>query len=352
MNTQSALEKSTDNAQALFEKLKSRASSTDGAQNKSGKEFLAMQRAMLVAMQRRILEGLAFRQGLKIGWHSQEGDAELAEIDLDEEDEDEDEGKSQNQSEKETLAGVFDQTLFLALSSLQNLRTAYEKLTEDSLDLYFIAGQGKNFERMLADLAVLKFQSRDYAGAANFFSKIIPVYTQLQWHNLEREMLLMHARCLKLLNRRDDYVRMLLGMIAKGVSEKLSLRSWGSHLPIERANIEYQTIDGQSLITELLSCSSQLPYDVTVEMGTYFQNIVVEPYIQHFEDKEGFQLSLKFRNPFNDPFTVDEATVLLESQNETGSRKISLKSEEPIPISKGTSTIMVGCGVSLIIKPF
>jgi trafficking protein particle complex subunit 10 len=347
MNTQSALEKSTENAQALFENLKSRASSTDGTQNKSGKEFLAMQRALLVAMQRRILEGLAVRRELKIGWHSQESEGEMTEVDLEEEDEDEeDEEDNQNDSGKETMAGVFDQTLFTAMSSLHSLRRAYEKLTEDALDLYFVAGQGKNFERMLADLAVLKYQSRDYAGAANFFSKIIPIYSQLQWHTLEREMLLMHAKCLKLLNRRDDYVRMLLGIISKAISEKLSMRSWASPLSIERIDIESQTIDGRSLIAELLACSSDLPYEVPVEMGIYFQNITVEPYIRHFEDKEGFQLSLKFRSPFRDQFTIDEATVHLEQQNETGSRKVSLKSDGPILVSKGTSTVMVGCGVS------
>jgi trafficking protein particle complex subunit 10 len=345
LNTQSTLERSTDNAQVLFEKLKSTASSTHGAQNKSGRDFLALQRAMLVAVQRRILEALALRKGYRIGWTAQTHDSEMVEVGLDEENEEEDEENLHTHPMKESTAGLFDHTLFEAISTLQNLRACYERLTEDCLDLYFIAGQGKSFERMLADLAVLKYQSRDFAGAANFFSKIIPIYSKLKWSTLEHEMLIMHAKCLKSLNRRDDYVRILLGILARSASEKANFKAPHSPLSFGR-NIESQTIDRRSLIEELFACSSQLPYDISVEMNTYLQNMVVEPYVQHFEDKEGFQLKLRFRSPFQDQFTIEKTTVELVSHSKSLSHRILLVAEEPVIVSKGFCEVDVGCNVS------
>jgi trafficking protein particle complex subunit 10 len=357
MNTPSALERSTDNAQALFEKLKSRALSTEGAQNKSGKDFLAMQRAMLVAMQRRVLEDLVPGQGYRVGWTGLNKELEMTEVSLSEEDEEEEEEEEEegNQEKEvlvrdtnqETVAGIFDQALFNALASLSNAREAYTKLTEDALDLYFIAGQGKSFERMLADLAILKFQSKDYAGAANFFTKIIPVYTQLQWNALELEMLMMHAKCLKYLNRRDDYVRMLLSLLAKSADDEISFKPSNSALATSRNDIEDQTIDGHGLVTELFSWSSKLPYEVTVEMAPYFQHIQVEPFVRHFDDKEGFQLRLKFRSSMNEQFKINRVVVDLESVNESSVRKIILSSDDTYTISKGSISMFIGANVSL-----
>jgi hypothetical protein len=351
LNPTSALEKSTDDAQALFENLKSRASSTQGTQQKSGKDLLAMQRSMLVAMQRRILESLASKQGYIIGWPVDGQEGAFKDVELDEEDEEEAEERStnlENEAMKETMTGVFNQTLISSLSSQSSLRSTYEKLTEDAMDLYFIAGQGKNFERMLADLAVLKYQSRDYAGAANFFAKIIPVYSQLQWSLLERQVLMMHAQCLKLLNRRDDYVRMLLGILAKAVSEKLSFKHKNSGLRRDNFDVETQTIEGRSLLTELLSCSAQLPYEVSVEMGSYFQSIRVVPYIQHYENQEGFQLAVKIRSPFHDDLDVDHTAVVLESINEVPARTIQLTNNSPDTISKGVFSTWVGCNATTL----
>jgi hypothetical protein len=93
LKPQSALEKSTDDAQTLFENLKTRASAAEGVQNKSGKDFLAMQRSMLVAMQRRILESLASRQGWKIGWPALGTEHDFQDVELDEEDEEDDENQ-------------------------------------------------------------------------------------------------------------------------------------------------------------------------------------------------------------------------------------------------------------------
>lgn len=351
LNPTSALEKSTDDAHVLFETLKNRASSAQGTQQKSGKDLLAMQRSMLVAIQRRILKSLASKQGLVIGWPIDGQETTLKDVNLDEEDEEEAEEPTTNHQQepmKETMTGIFNQTLINSLSSLSSLRSTYEKLTEDAMDLYFIAGQGKNFERMLADLAVLKYQSRDYAGAANFFAKIIPVYSQLQWSLLEQQILMMHAQCLKLLNRRDDYVRMLLGILAKAVSAKISSRDKKSESRTENFEIETETMDGRSLLNELLSCSAQLPYEVSVEMSSYFQNIRVEPYIQHYEDREGFQLAVKIRSPFHDDLKVDRAAVVLESINELPARTIQLTNNDSNSISKGVFSTWVGCNVTTL----
>ena len=86
----------------------------------------------------------------------------------------------------------------------------------------------------------------------------------------------MHAKCLKVLNRKDDYIRLLLGLLAKSVQQN-ALRRRSLNLSLVSEEIEQYTIDGRSILPELLCFSAQLPYDITVDLSTYFQDVAVDP---------------------------------------------------------------------------
>jgi hypothetical protein len=341
-----------DDAQALFENLKSRIASAESVPKKrTGLDYLASRRTDLLLLQRQILQDVGYELGFTIGWKRQDADVGMTEVSIEDDSGTESEQNSTSASAPETdssvLCGINQQQLLDALSSKRQSRAMYEQITKDALDHYFIAGQSKGFEHMLADIAVLKFQSGDYATAANYFGKVIPVYAQLQWSLIETEMLLMHAESLKRLNRRDDYVRLLLTLLAEAVARKTSgdfkYPSWG----IESSDLEMHRIDGRNLVDELVSASTQLPYDVTVKLPAYFGSVVVDPYIHHFNDREGFASRLKLRHVLNDDITLDRVSVLLQSTEANAGREVWLHSEEPVVVSKGTISIPLSTSVRL-----
>jgi hypothetical protein len=155
----------------------------------------------------------------------------------------------------------------------------------------------------------------------------------------------MHAKCLKVLNRKDDYIRMLLGLLAKSVVQN-SLRHRNLSLSLVSDDIEQYTIDGRSILPELLAFSAQLPYDITADMATYFRDTAVDPYVRHYQDKEGFFLKLKFKSIFATPLQIDRASVTLLSVDNGPSGEIELESSGPELVS-GSSMIKVHSHVSL-----
>jgi hypothetical protein len=152
-------------------------------------------------------------------------------------------------------------------------------------------------------------------------------------------MLLMQGECFKMLNRRDDYVRLLLGLLAKAVARKSSPHFKNLAMSSDDFDLESHQIDGQSILDELLTFSTQLPYEVAVKMSTYFTNITVDPHIRHFHNKEGFQIRLKFNHILEDPLRIDQVKLLLSTNSDGFRTNISLTSEGPVRITKGTSTV-------------
>jgi hypothetical protein len=121
-----------DDAQALFEQLKGRSLSLQaGTQNRSGKDYLAMQRAQLVLLQRRLVEVISGRVHFTIGWAKgdQPGSfAAMKEVNLDAEDSEEEEQSEKSSAEDngDSTVGICNYVLYEASTSNKALRSAYE----------------------------------------------------------------------------------------------------------------------------------------------------------------------------------------------------------------------------------
>lgn len=166
-------------------------------------------------------------------------------------------------------------------------------------------------------------------------------------------MLKMYSRCLKKLNRKDEYVRTLLDLLAKSAASRMSVRA--SSKRGETAEIadmpsgwlNDDKVDTTGAFQELVDYSQQLPYDVTVQMAKYFGDISVEPYVRHYDDKDGFQLRLHFRHLLEDEVEIRAAKVRLVSANSTQGKEIWLESQELTQLKKGFNKMWVGCQVGL-----
>jgi len=256
----------------------------------------------------------------------------------------------------EASQGLSSAELRKATTSIEDLRATYEGLTDRAIRYFLRAGRTRSAERLMSDLATLKFETGDFAGAAMYFGRVSSMYADQKWSNVETTMLRMHAECLKKLNRKDEYVRVLLQLLAKSASKekarlvpKVRLPSStgrSKELPVDDHRwLDDDFIDTHTLLAELVESSDGLPYDVQTSMTDFFANVVVEPHIRHFADKDGFQMRLRFRHLLEDDLPIEEASIRLVSTAPGHNREVWVGSEEPLVVKRGFQTLWLSSSV-------
>src|SRR5881396_1908253 len=86
----------------------------------------------------------------------------------------------------------------------------------------------------------------DYATAATHFHRMAPFYAEGGWSLVETSMLIMYARCLKKLERNEEYAGVILRLLAKAVAREKRLIS-------RRGKIDTE-VSGRNLGSELEDC--------------------------------------------------------------------------------------------------
>ncbi|KAF1829879.1 hypothetical protein BDW02DRAFT_508914 [Decorospora gaudefroyi] len=329
---------------------------------KNGLQELAGTRAQLLAIQRRLLERAGMSSGWKIGWNaimsSLDEKEELADVNLDSDEEHTSEEEALNskpdaQISMQTL-GISAGALVAAISSLAQFRQFYEKLSDLIVKHYTAAGQVKSAESILGDLAALRFELGDFAAAAMYFGRMASYFAESRWNTVETTMLKMHARCLKKLNRKDEYVRTVLDLLAKSAASRMALKTSSKpangnntpDMPLDWLNDD--KVNTTDVFHELIGYSQQLPYDVTVQMSKYFGDISVEPYVRHYDEKDGFQLRLQFRHLLEDEIEIRAAKIRLVSAISNQTKEIWLEETGAIQLKKGLNRMWIGCNVNTI----
>lgn len=189
----------------------------------------------------------------------------------------------------------------------------------------------------------------DFAAAAMYFGRMASTFADSRWNTVETMMLKMYAQCLKKLNRKDEYVRTLLDVLAKSAASE---RSKGSRESLQALTMQMpdhwlddDKVDTAGIFAGMAEYSQQLPYDINVPMTKYFNDVAVEPYVRHYDDKDGFQMRLQFRHLLDDEVTLDKARVHLVEAGSGQGKDIWLESTEATPVAKGTCRIWLGSNV-------
>jgi hypothetical protein len=177
-------------------------------------------------------------------------------------------------------------------------------------------------------------------------------FAERRWNIVESTMLRMHAECLKKLNRKDEYVDTLLTLLAKSAANKKSFQTPSKKgIPsVSGPSINWlddDQVDTAGVLSELVAFSPQLPKDKMVAMNHFFSDISVEPYVRHYDEKDGFQLRLQFRHLVDDEITLDQARIRLVSVTSSQAKDIWLENAEPVTLKKGICRIWLGSNVSL-----
>lgn len=334
---------------------------------------LAGQRAQLIGIQRRLLEHIGKALGWAVGWAailpSLSQSENFAEVDLNEDQEDEEAAEATTNANStakpvHTTSGISATALVTAVISIDHFRQFYETLSDQIFQHYRAAGQVKSAESITGDLAALRYELGDFRAAAMYFGSMagitskgspdasLSLYAKSRWNTVVATMLKMYARCLKKLNRKDEYIRTLLDLLARSSASRISFSSSSkrasddgtSNMPRDWLNDD--KVDTGGVLNELVDYSQQLPYDVSAQMADYFTDIAVEPYLRHYEDKDGFQLRLQFRHILEDEVEIRAAKIRLISANSTTAKDIWLATPEAITIKKGLTRVWLGCNVS------
>ncbi|KAJ4362107.1 hypothetical protein N0V95_001564 [Ascochyta clinopodiicola] len=343
-------------------------------QSKNGLMDLAGQRAQLIGIQRRLLEHVGKTLGWAVGWAAilpSLGQSEdFTEVDLDNEEEEDEEAAERSAYVKDTkkpthaTSGISATALISALTSVDQFRQFYEILSDQIFQHYRAAGQIKSAESITGDLAALRYELGDFRAAAMYFGSMagitskgspdasLSLYAKSRWNGVVATMLKMYARCLKKLNRKDEYIRTLLDLLARSSASRVSLSSSSkrasddviSTMPQDWLNDD--KVDTGGVLNELVTYSQQLPYDVSVQMADYFTDIAVEPYVRHYEDRDGFQLRLQFRHILEDEIEIRAAKIRLVSADSTTAKDVWLETPEAMTIKRGLTRVWLGCNTN------
>ena len=164
-------------------------------------------------------------------------------------------------------------------------------------------------------------------------------------------MLQIHAQCLKRLNRQADSIRVLLELIARAVAAEK--RSWSRRRDGRRPVQTHETGDwveddvliAGGYLADLESYSKILPCELTVPLTRYFGDPQVEPYPEHFTDRDGFRLRLRITCLLPDQLTIDEVKVRLVAAAASQGQDIWLESGGKLIVKRGLNVVRVGANV-------
>lgn len=190
----------------------------------------------------------------------------------------------------------------------------------------------------------------DYAAAAMYFGRMASSFAETRWNLVEGTMLRMYAQCLKKLNRKDEYIRTLLDLLTKSAANKKTIRTARNQGSLDNSSapnnwLDDDKVETTGVLSELIEYSEQLPYDRSVAMNQYFSDISLEPFVRHYDDKDGFQLRLHFTHVLEDEIQLSKAKVRLISATSAQAKEIWLETSGPIDVKKGVCRIWLGSNV-------
>nr|POE93056.1 trafficking protein particle complex subunit 10 [Quercus suber] len=299
-----------------------------------GQPELAAYRAELLIMQRKMLEQLAESKGWRVGWaalrHAQSNS--MVEVDLTSDHVDE-----QVSADTAAVSTLLTPILVSALESEANFHANYEYLSDLVMRHYAVATQVKTVQATIADLAMLKYQQKNWDAAASYFQHVLPTLNAEGWSLVQTEIQRAYSRCLKELDRKDEYINVILDLLGKTGDPSmgkgpLAFRT-GSDLS-EHAGV----------LADVLEVSSGLSNEIPRPMYRFFDDVRLEHEIMHFEDKDGFALRLHFRYSFGDFIKLDQIAARLVALDDPN-HEIWLTSPGPVELVTGVVQVDLAASV-------
>ncbi|KAI1148986.1 cis-golgi transport protein particle complex subunit [Nemania diffusa] len=309
---------------------------------KIGLEDLAARRAELYTLSRNLLEESGKKREWSNGWAhtpvvSQSTMVNMVDIDLG------DENPTSAQQVVEpivSMSGIGNKLLKTALDNSDDFYRLYEILTDKALRHYTVASHTHSIQSTMADLAVLKYHLKDYTSAASYFWRTTPFFGESGWSLLELSMLIMYSKCLKQLQRKDEYVKVLLKLLSKAAAAERDRRQATSLFNADAPDYpESEEIKG--LLDDLLSETKTILNEMRVPLSNFFSSIEIDGTPHYGEGRDGLALHLKLNSLLVDGLTIDTANVRIVNTSSKPPKEIWLRQGGPITIQPGKSRLIL-----------
>lgn len=277
-----------------------------------GLEQLAAGRAELLIIARNVVEYL----GKKRGWVGQRGLFETAMEDI--------KLTGGAKASQWIPAGIRNPFLKDAMSGEDKniFFGLFGQLSERATKHYEMARWFKSARRVEADIAALTFRNKNYTKAAAHLERLTDFHNKQGWGVVETALLGMYAKCLKEMQRPEEYVRVLLKLLAKGADAEIS-------------NHVFDREDINGYMREALLLSETLSVEISIPMHHIWSDIVVHPYPQALRGRDGFQVDVTMRYLLDEEMVTDQIAVRLASAVPSG-KHIWLESTPGPIMRKGT----------------
>lgn len=320
---------------------------------KAGLEELAAHRAELYVLSRNVLEQVGKEHGWSVGWaemaHLQsDGQSEMEDVDLDK--------PSAASSEADPVLklppsshGIESKLLHTALNNQDDFYRLYETLTDKALRHYTVANHIQSVQSSMADLAVLKYHLKDFAAAASYFYRMTPFYGEGGWAEVELSMLIMYARCLKELQRKEEYVRVVLKLLSRAamMEKEILQRKSAFHFGGNHSLFNKEVVPASSYLPELLQITKSLQHEVHVPLQNFFALVEVDDTVQYHPETDRFGLQLRLQYLLTDDLTIEKARVKITPLAGDSNRDLWLETADPLVFKKGKTRLSVQSNVSL-----
>lgn len=302
--------------------------------DKPGLPELAAYRAELVMIKRRTLEHLAEKHGWVAGWNSSESTNQGPnDVDLDDDESSEETSDAEPQDgrlEKTELPSTLTAQLAASLADQSSFLSTFEDLSNLAVRLYTTATHMKSAETIMGDIAMLKFQQRDFTAAARYFEYVLPLYANDAWSLQEAKVVKDLAECLRRLNRKGDFVQVLLGSLKKVAGKRIEGKKGSGDA--EMSAEEY--------LKQLVSASADLPTDLDAKMSDFFDDIELGREISLLDDRDGFSYNFSFRHVLDDEIDLDEVSLKLVRVDDPQT-EITVSRSSPLHIANGVVEVQL-----------
>jgi len=169
--------------------------------------------------------------------------------------------------------------------------------------------------------------AKDYDVAASYFRQLASFYSDKDWLAAGVKMLDIWAQCLKCLGRPIEYIPIALKIIASQCSVSFISESTSWYL------------------IDLISTSSFLKEQIAVPMGNFFRETDLDSYISHYDNHDGFRITLYLQSRLPVSFKAQSIEVRFLSVNDEARSEVWLSSEKAQEIGPGVNHVTVGTKV-------
>ncbi|KAI0146840.1 cis-golgi transport protein particle complex subunit [Xylariaceae sp. FL1272] len=316
---------------------------------KAGLEDLAARRAELYALSRNILEESGKKRGWTNGWDQVPIIGESATVNMVDIDLGEEAGTATQPIIKPIVSmyGMDNKLLKTALDNEDDFYRLYEILTDKSLRHYTVANHTHSIQTTMADLAVLKYHLGDYNTASSYFWRTTPFFGESGWSLLELSMLIMYCRCLKKLDRKDEYVKVLLKLLSKAAAAENDRRQGNVSSFLARSSIFPKNDAIEGLLIDLLQESRALTNELRVPLSNFFSSVEVDGPPEYDQGRDSQTVKLKLDSLLVDDLVLDTARMRVVDPYSKPPKEIWFTQDGQMSIKPGKSRLELRSNTSI-----